>query len=242
MPDFHQRDTTPELMDTEAASFEDFRACLRELAQVNALTLAYRPVLKFFERLHRMGKLPAHRPTVVVDAGSGYGDLARRLDRWAAARGLPLSITGVDMNPWSARAASEISDPSRPLTWATANIFDFRQTGGVDVVVSSLFTHHLSYSPLVRFLTWMEREARVGWFVNDLQRHWLPYYALKAGFWVSRRHRFMRHDGPVSVASAFTIQEWRSILGEIGIAAGAARIERRLPFRLCVSRVKDAAP
>jgi hypothetical protein len=42
------------------------------------------------------------------------------------------------------------------------------------VIVSSHFAHHLSDADLVRFLRWMEGAARLGWFVNDLHRHWLP--------------------------------------------------------------------
>ncbi len=240
MPDFSKRDTTPELMDTEAADYESFRQCLVELTQANALSLAYRPTIAFFARLAREGRFPKNRPLIVVDAGSGYGDMARKLDQWAARRGLAMAITGVDMNPWAARAASEVTMPGRPLRWVTANLFDFEAPGGADVAICSLFTHHLPDAALVRFLTWMESTARIGWFINDLERHPLPYRFLKFAFWATRRHRFMRHDGPVSVASSFTKKDWVRYLAEAGLPAGAARIESWFPFRLCVSRVKAA--
>jgi hypothetical protein len=41
--------------------------------------------------------------------------MGRKLDRWAAKRGVAVEIVGVDMNPWSARSASEATDPKRPL-------------------------------------------------------------------------------------------------------------------------------
>ena len=47
MPNFKVRDTTPELMDTEVCTYEDFRSCLEQLAQVNWLTFAYRPTIAF---------------------------------------------------------------------------------------------------------------------------------------------------------------------------------------------------
>jgi len=239
MPDFSKRDTTPELMDTEIVSYEELRGVLRELTQANELSLAYRPTLSFFKRLAREGRLTEDRRIVVIDAASGYGDMARKVDAWAAKNGVNLEIIGVDMNPWAARAASEAAAPGRPLRWVTNNLFDFRPEGGADIIMSSLFTHHLPDPQLVRFLRWMEENARIGWFINDIERHPLPYYFLKFAFWATRRHRFMRHDGPVSIASAFKKEDWVRLLKEAGLPEGAARVETWTPFRLCVSRVKE---
>ncbi len=241
MPDFSKRDTTPELMDTEVVSFEELRGVLEELTQANELSLAYRPTLAFFRRLAREGRLSADRPILVIDAASGYGDMSRKVDRWAEKRGLDLKFIGVDMNPWAARAAAEATPPGRPIGWATANLFYFNPEGGADIVMSSLFTHHLPNPELVRFIRWMEKTARIGWFINDIERHPVPYYFLKFAFWATRRHRFMRHDGPVSFASAFKRQDWVSLLKEAGLPAGAATIEAWTPYRLCVSRVKGGA-
>ena len=241
MPDFSKRDTTPELMDTEVVSYEELRGVLRELTQANELFLAYRPTLAFFKRLAREGRLSGDRPIVVIDAASGYGDMARKVDGWAAKNGIGLEITGVDINPSAARAAAEATAPGRPLRWVTANLFDFRREGGADIIMSSLFTHHLPDPQLVRFIRWMEESARIGWFINDIERHPLSYYFLKFAFWATRRHRFMRYDGPVSVASAFKRQDWVRLLQEAKLRQGAARIEAWTPFRLCVSRVKDTA-
>ncbi len=240
MPDFSRRDTTPELMDTEAVDYEDFRTCLVQLEQANRLSLAYRPTLAFFDRLYRDGRLPPGSRIAIVDAGSGYGDMSRKVDAWASRRGVDVSIVGVDMNPWSARAATEVTEPGRPITWVTADLFDYRPEGGIDIVMCSLFTHHLPDEMLVRFLIWMESNARLGWMINDLERHWLPYRALKIGFRLTRRHRFIQHDGPVSVASAFQPADWVRLLTKAGIAPGSARIEKWIPFRLCVSKIKAA--
>jgi SAM-dependent methyltransferase len=238
MPNFSKRDTTPELMDTEVVDYESFRNCLAELTQANEFSLAYRPTLAFFGRLARENRFPRGRPLSVIDAGSGYGDMGRKLDRWAQKRGLDIEITGVDMNPWSARAAAEVTEKGRPLRWVTANLFDY-ETSGTDVIICSLFAHHLPDPLLISFIKWMEENARVGWFINDLHRHPLPYNFLRFAFWATRRHRFMRHDGPVSVASAFKKQDWARYLREAGLPEGSAVIESWSPYRLCVSRLKS---
>jgi hypothetical protein len=240
MPDFSKRDTTPELMDIEVVSYEELRGVLRELTQANELSFAYRPTLSFLRRLACDGHLPVHRRITVIDAASGYGDMSRQVDAWAEEHGYDMDIIGVDMNPWAGRAAAEATAPERPLRWVTANLFDFHAEGGADIIITSLFTHHLPGPMLVRFIRWMEENARIGWFISDIERHPIPYYFLKFAFWATRRHRFMRHDGPVSVASAFKKREWAAYLREAGLPEGAARVESWAPFRLCVSRAKDA--
>jgi len=66
---FGERSKLDELMDTEPVGFEEFRACLFDLARVNRLTLAYRPTLAFFDRLLANAR-PLGRPIEVLDVGS----------------------------------------------------------------------------------------------------------------------------------------------------------------------------
>lgn len=239
MQSFSTRDTTPELMDTEECSFEDFRSCLEQLAQVNRLSFAYRPTLAFFAELHRAGLLSRPRPIRIADMGCGYGDMLRRIDRWAEQRRIAVDLVGIDFNPWATRAAREATPPGRQIRWLTENLFDYRPAASIDIVISSLFTHHLHDDVLIRFVSWMEERARIAWLVNDLQRHPLPYYAVKLAFFATRRHRFMQHDGPVSIASAFRRSDWQRYVQAAGIPLDAVSIERWMPFRLRVSRIKS---
>src|SRR3954471_15412583 len=117
--DFTQRSKQDELMDTEPVGFEEFRACLFDLARVNRLTLAYRPTLAFFDRLATQHRA-RDRPLEVLDVGSGYGDMLREIDRWARRRGIPVSLTGVDLNPWSREAAMQATGPGCNIRFVTA--------------------------------------------------------------------------------------------------------------------------
>jgi len=237
--DFSRRAETPELMDTEVTGFEEFRACLVDLERVNGWTFTFRPVVAFLDRLMREGKLPSDRPIAIVDIGSGYGGLLRGIDSWASRRGLTVDLVGIDLNPWSAKAAAEATAPGRPIRWLTSDLFDYRPEGGIDLVVSSQFTHHLDDAQLVRFIRWMESTTRVGWFVGDLHRHWLPYHFFRIWSGLMGWHRFVRHDGPVSISRAFVPTDWRRLLAEAGVPEAAAKIAWSMPFRLCVSRIKD---
>lgn len=235
--DFSRRNSLSELMDSSETDFETFRACLIDLAKVNRLTLAYRPTLQFFERLARRHVF-RHRTITIVDVGCGSGDMLRKIDRWAACQGFNVDLTGVDLNPWSARTAEELTAPGRPIRFVTTNVFDYRPSGPIDIVISSLLTHHLDDVSLVAFLSWMEANAALGWFVNDLHRHPVPYYGFRALSRMLRFHYFVQHDGPVSIARAFDMADWRRLLEAARIPVSAAEISWRFPFRLCVSRIK----
>jgi SAM-dependent methyltransferase len=236
--DLSRRNNLSQLMDSADTDFETFHACLVDLSKVNCLTLAYRPTLRFFEHLARSGRLPTGRTVTVVDAGSGYGDMVRKIDRWAVRRGFKLELTGVDQNPLSARAAADVTAPGRPIRFVTANIFAYQPPSQVDIVISSLMTHQMDDTSLIRFISWMEANAAIGWFVNDLRRNALPYHLFYVTSRVLGLHEFVRHDGPISIACAFEVGDWQRLLDSAGVPRAAAKISRAFPYRLCVSRFK----
>jgi len=238
--DLAQRASIPELMDTEVTGFDEFRACLVDLERVNHWTLTYRPTMALFDNLVARGLLPVGRPLVVVDVGSGYGGMLRKIDAWAQKRGVAVDLTGIDLNPWSAVSATEATSPDRPINWVTADLFDYRPEHPIDLIVSSQFTHHLDDDLLVRFIGWMESTARLGWFVSDLHRHPIPYHFFKIWSRLAGWHRFVQHDGPISIARSFTAADWSRLIARAGIPAKDARIEWWMPFRLCVTRLRAA--
>ncbi|HLH12008.1 MAG TPA: methyltransferase domain-containing protein [Methylovirgula sp.] len=233
--DFSCRNKLTELMDSDETDFETFRACLLDLAKVNRLTRAYRPTLAFLERLRRSGRLAPGGTRRLLDVGCGSGDMLRKIDLWAQKRGLDIELVGIDLNPWSALTAKEFASPGRPIRFLAANAFDYRPSEPSDVIISSLFTHHLDDAAIIEFVLWMEREARLGWFVNDLRRHALPYHAFRFAARALALHPFVQHDGPVSIARAFSPEDWRALAARAGVVA---EIRRHFPFRLCVSRIK----
>ena len=107
-------------------------------------------------------------------------------------------------------------------------------------MLSALFAHHLDDARLVRFLRWMEERARLGWLVNDLHRHPLPYLVARGGAPLLRMHPFVRHDAPVSVARAFDRRDWLRLLQAAEVAPPATMVTWRFPFRFAVGRMKQA--
>ena len=240
-PDFTQRaepSTLPEWMD-EPCSYEEFRACLRDLRQVNRLSRGYRPTLAWLSSL--LEAYPTPHPLRILDVGCGGGDLLREIAGWAANRRVEVSLTGIDLNPHAARAAEDFASPGETITFLTADAFLYRPAAPADVIVSSLFTHHLETPDVVRFVAWMESQARLGWFINDLGRSRQAFYGFQALAAVMRWHRFVRHDGPVSFRRAFLAEDWRRIAQAAGLAPESIDLQSWSPGRLCVARQKSIA-
>ena len=155
----------PELMDGNC-SYDDFRGCLRSLEQVNRWLLGYRPTMAWLRRLPHRSPDPVH----IVDVGSGGGDLLRQIAGWARRRGIAVMLTGIDLNPYAARAAAESTPKELNIAWVTGDALMYRPETPVDIVVSSLMAHHLEDEEIIALLRWMEATAQAGWFINDLER------------------------------------------------------------------------
>jgi trans-aconitate methyltransferase len=223
----------PELMDGDC-SYEEFRDCLRNLEQVNRWLLGYRPTLAWLKRLTHGLRNPVH----IVDVGSGCGDLLRQIAGWALSRGIAVQLTGIDLNPYAARAAAESTPKELGITWVTGDALFYRPQKPVDIVVSSLTAHHLEDEEIVALLRWMEATARSGWFINDLER---SERASQMFGWLAavvRWHPFVRHDGPVSFRRAFREEDWLRLLAAAEVPREAVTVEHWRPGRLCVGRRK----
>jgi 2-polyprenyl-3-methyl-5-hydroxy-6-metoxy-1,4-benzoquinol methylase len=230
--DFSQRVSPrdlPELMDGDC-SYEDFRDCLRSLETVNRWLLGYRPTLAWLERLPHGSSEPLH----IVDVGSGGGDYLRQIAGWARRRGIAVQLTGIDLNPYAARAAVESTPKELGIEWITGNALEYRPKKPVDIVVSSLLAHHLEDEDIVELLRWMEATVQIGWFINDLER---SEWTSRMFGWV-RWHWLVRHDGPVSFRRAFRKEDWVRLLAEAAIQREDVTVEQRRPGRLCVGRWK----
>jgi 2-polyprenyl-3-methyl-5-hydroxy-6-metoxy-1,4-benzoquinol methylase len=226
------RSTAAERMDTNCADYDDYARCLADLARVNVVTLTHRPLLAWLAR--ETAGLPSFS---LLDVACGHGDLLRRVRRWSARHGIEATLDGIDLNPWSLRAARAATPQDPPtITWHNGDVFAFRPAQPYDFIVSSQFTHHLADADIVRFIAWMEQYAARGWYIADLRRHWFPYYGFGLLAWAAGWHRFVRYDGRVSIARSFVPAEWQRLIQATGLDAAAVRISHETPFRLCVSR------
>ncbi len=232
-PDFSRRAQLTELMD-EPCSRDELRACLHDVTRLNQWFRAWPPLFRWLDGFDAQ-QIP--QPLRILDVGCGNGDALRRIEQWATRRNLTVDLIGIDINPNAVAIAAELTPPGR-VRWIASDIFAFTPEAPLDVIISTIFTHHLTDLDLVRFLRWMERHAQLGWFINDLSRAPIPYHLLYLFAKVTRLHPFVQHDGPVSIARAFVAEDWQRLCADAGLVAEDVSILPSFPARLCVARRK----
>ena len=215
-----------EVLDDPATADDTRRRAMDDLARSNALFGGTHAVLRALQHA-----VAADRPLVILDLGTGTGDIPARIRmRHAHAR-----VVGLDLSIPLLRAARPRVDAVVAGSALTLPLRD----GAVDIVVCSQLLHHFGEREAVTLIREAHRVSR-GWVViSDIRRSWLAAGA----FWVAstalRLHPVTRHDGVVSVLRGFTAMELRSLIRE---AVGAdAAIARGVFWRLSAAWAKPAA-
>ena len=222
-----------EILDDPAVDPGLVRRSLADVARSNTLFGGTRAVIA--EIASALRALPsAQTDLTLLDVGTGAGDIPRRAERAARARGVRLTTIGLDASETLALAtrpslAAGIRGDALALPVADRS---------VDIVLCSQVLHHFPDTEAVRVLRELNRVARVRVIVSDIRRSWMA----AGGIWIAsfplRFHPVSRHDGVVSVMRGFTPGE----LAELVIAAigRPARVRRRIGFRVTTSWTPEA--
>ncbi|HST35521.1 MAG TPA: methyltransferase domain-containing protein [Allosphingosinicella sp.] len=230
MRDLSVRSRQEEQMDADDLDPAIYAAVIGDLAKVNNLLMTARPTIGFIRRA-----LAGRTAFKLLDVGFGQGDMLRSIARWARRKGIAAELIGIDLNPRSELAAKPVTPPDLPIAYRTGDYASCAGEGW-DFVISSSVTHHMSDEQIHAFLRFMEAEAAMGWYVNDIRRHWFAYLGFpllaRILFW----HRMVRQDGQLSIARSFREDEWWKLVIGSGIDPVPVSVVRRFPFRLCVER------
>ena len=241
MPSFAQRHHTEEMMDDFTIVDERLETALDNLRYVNRFLGGYGAAMAVLAPLLRAH--PPGRPLRVLDLATGVADFPDFLVRWADRRHRVVDIVALDANPTTvayARKALDRDLPERLRPRIRVDVGDALalpyDDDAFDVCVASLFMHHLKHDEAVTLVREMNRVARQGFVINDLHRHPLAYYSIRALAAVLPVSPMFRHDGPISVLRGFKRDDLRAL----AVAAGldAYRIRWHWAFRWTLSHFK----
>lgn len=224
----HRLAGAEERMDAPGADRRDLAASLDHIGAVNRWLGGTRSVLKHLPSLLP----PAGRSTRVLEVGTGNGNIARAIGRWAARNGRRVRIAAVDNHPDTLEIARDrsVEQPEIRLLLADARRLPFAD-GSFDAGCIALTLHHFEGPEQSRVLAELSRVCRGNVLVAELERSWRNYLgALALAGTVWARNPLTRHDGPLSVRRSFRAPE----LLELGRAAGlrSPRVRRHFFGRL----------
>lgn len=222
--DLRYRHRQSELMDDPSLADDAHRQALTGLRRINWWSRTDASVWKAIRKVAL--EAGTHAPLTVLDIASGGGDLAIRLARIAKRERVPLQIDGCDISPAAIRYSTEqaISAKLPNVTFHPCNALkDPLPRPDYDVVMCSLFLHHLTEQEALLLLQRMKAAARTLILIDDLRRTRMGYWLAWLGCRILTRCHVVHVDGPMSVEGAFTSAEARAIAEQAGVDSPTVR-------------------
>jgi SAM-dependent methyltransferase len=221
-----QRQLEPEDMDDPRLDSPLLLGALRGLTTINFLSASARIVWSPIARL--AGELKTDRLRV-LDIATGAGDIPRALWKKSQRAGLRVEIHGLDISERSLAFAREKIPAGAPLQFSQLDALAEPLPAEYDVIMCSLFLHHLTEESAVLLLQKMAAAARHIVLVNDLRRGRDGLLlAHLAGRFLSTSP-VVRIDAVRSVRAAFTLGEAQTLAAKASLVG--ATISRRWPCR-----------
>jgi 2-polyprenyl-3-methyl-5-hydroxy-6-metoxy-1,4-benzoquinol methylase len=196
-----------ELLDGKNIPFADIQQNMQELNFINTWLGGHAITIDGFKQI-----LQGRKKITVCEIGCGGGDNLLAIYNWCNKNNIAIQLTGIDYN-------KDCIDIARTRLQATHTEFitsDYKEAGfgnnKPDIIFSSLFCHHFTNEELLYMLNWMHANTRLGFFINDLHRHFLAFYSIKILTRLFSKSYLVKNDAPLSVERGFVKKEWLDLL------------------------------
>ena len=221
----------PEIMDQPDLEEQRHRQALLGLERINRWTGSARLL---WPAIRQAALESAPVPLRVLDIATGAADAPVRLWHRAKRAGIPLEISACDRSltalKHGQRGAEQHGVPIHFFPW---DILSGPLPESYDVVMCSLFLHHLAEEEVVQVLRTMAQAARRLVLVQDLRRCAMGWWLAYLGTRLLSSSPIVHFDGPVSVEGAFTDLEIARLAQRAGLPG--ARVTRHWPCRFLLT-------
>jgi SAM-dependent methyltransferase len=236
MASIDHRGCETEIMDDPGLdAAEHFRA----LEGLSRLNWASRSARLVWQPIHALSRDRRGDRLRVLDIGSGAGDVLLGLWKRASRYRLQLDLHGVDISKRAvAYARARCRSAGARIRFTQLDALEEPLPEGYDVLISSLFCHHLSEGQVVSLLARMAAATKQMVLVSDLRRCSAGLVLAHVACRLLTRSPVVHADGPSSVRAAFTLAEMRVLAQRAGL--GDARVAHRWPYRLLCTWRKGA--
>ena len=149
--DTSHRSSEMEIMDDFTMEGVLFRDTLDKLEIINRFLGGNSVTIKGLKKL--LKNQSKNKTITIVDLGCGNGDVLRDVSKFGRKNNYSFKLIGIDANPAAIDYARELSKEYSELSFKTMDILseDFKKQS-YDVVLCTLFLHHLKNEELISFL------------------------------------------------------------------------------------------
>ena len=195
------------MLDRNDIPFADIKKNMQELDFINTWLGGHDITIKGFRTL-----AGSRKKISVCEIGCGGGDNLKAIFRWAKKKGIDLEIIGIDIKTACIDFAKENCAEITNASWICSDYTLAQLPVKPDIVFSSLFCHHFDDDGVKLIFQWMNQNSKLGFFINDLQRHPLAYYSIKFLSAIFSRSYMVKNDAPLSVLRGFSKAELNDMI------------------------------
>lgn len=211
-PDFTCRSAQLELLDESTIPKQDLYRNLLELNTINRMLGGHAVTLRGLQKL-RLNKQQTYR---ILDIGCGGGDTLKSVAIWGKKNGYKFQLTGVDLKPDCIEYATAFCAAHAEINFVLSDYRDLPELQQeFDIIITSLFCHHLNNKDLVELFGWCQANAKLGFIMNDLHRHPLAYYSIAMLTKLFSKSYLVKNDAKLSVLRGFKRADLLSILKQL---------------------------
>ncbi len=211
MINLRQRSGQKELLDGDNIPFDALKQNLTELNFINTWLGGHSITLRGIER-----SIDPLHPVTICEIGCGGGDNLFAIYQYCIKHNIKAQFIGIDLHEGCINYARE-RYPQLNCQWICSDYAAVQFDRNPTIIFSSLFCHHFRNDQLIDMLQWLQQNSREAFFINDLQRHWLPYYLIKYLTKIFSNSYLVKNDAALSVARSFVKKDWVHLFARAGI-------------------------
>jgi SAM-dependent methyltransferase len=224
----------PELMDQPGLDEAEHHQALAALARINRVSGTAGVLWPLIREACKRRRSQNGSAVRLLDIATGGGDLPVSLWKRARRAGLDLEAAGCDRSPQAVARAQALARRERAeVAFFVHDAVADPLPPGYDILVSSLFLHHLEEPQALDFLRALGSTGGMV-LVDDLRRSAAGWLLAYLGVRLLSRSRIARVDGPRSVQAAFTCNEALALACRAGWTTPEVR--RHWPCRFLLIR------
>jgi len=234
--DLSYRSYQKELLDRTDIPFDDIALNMKELNFINTYLGGHHITVNGLQRILSDSKIVAGK-LLVCEIGCGGGDNLQVIYDWCVRKKIQIDTIGIDINP-DCISYAEKSTRIPNARWIAS---DYKFTTFIQqphIIFNSLFCHHFDDAQMISILKWMNANATMGFFINDLHRHQIAFYSIKLLTKLFSKSYLVKNDAPLSVQRGFTRIELERYLREAGIIQYS--IEWKWAFRWLITSKRNS--